>query len=59
MRQRGWDWVALMIDVDPDDAEYHWSAGRKIAGCWVRFSGKHKSGKSAERALEDMMATHH
>jgi hypothetical protein len=58
-KRRGWDWTALMIDVDPDDADYQSSVGRKIKQCWVRIAGKHKSHESAFRALDDMMASRH
>jgi hypothetical protein len=57
-RRRAWDWVALMIDVDPDD----FYAGRKnltAPSCSVRIPGKHKTYDAAREAAEDMIATRH
>jgi hypothetical protein len=51
---RKWDWVALMIDVDPDNRAY-----RPARECWLRIPGKHRSRDAAWNALEDMMATRH
>jgi hypothetical protein len=64
------DWVALMIDVDPDDLKncacnfpakfyvhpdnYH--PGDRVAHqSWVRIPGKHRNRDSAWDALENMM----
>ena len=54
-KSRTWDWVALMLDVDPEEH----CLGRPGRGCWVRFPGKHKSRDAACDALQDMMATRH
>ena len=54
-KSRTWDWVALMLDIDPE--EHH--LGRPGRGCWVRIPGKHKSRDAACDALQDMMATRH
>jgi hypothetical protein len=55
-RVRGREWIALLIDVDPEDyrAKY-----RSPHSCWVRIAGKHKSRNAAWDALEGMMATRH
>jgi len=53
--RRGWDWVVLMIDVDPDDRPI----GRSAREVWVRIPGKHRSRDAAWTALEDLMATRH
>jgi hypothetical protein len=51
------DWVALMIDVDPDAA---WRrGGRALRSAWVRIPGKHRNYEAACEALEDMRATRH
>jgi hypothetical protein len=52
-----WDWVALMIDVDPDDLKKR-SLWRTVRQCLVRL-GKHRSRDSAWECLDDMMATRH
>lgn len=49
------DWVALMIDVDPDQH----LAGRKARECWVRIPGKHGSRDAAYDAFDDLMTTRH
>jgi hypothetical protein len=49
-----WDWVALMVDIDPDDREY-----RAARECWVGIPGKHRNRDAAWDALENMMATRH
>jgi hypothetical protein len=54
---RKWDWVALMIDVNPDD---HCSGERPARqSCWLRIPGKHRNKDTAWDALEDMIATRH
>ena len=51
------DWVALMIDVPPDE---HCSNGRRATrSVFVRIPGKHRDRDSAWDALEDLMATRH
>jgi hypothetical protein len=54
---RKWDWVALMIDVPPDD----YIARRVVtaSSAWVRIPGKHRNQDAAWAALEDMIATRH
>jgi hypothetical protein len=75
-KSRGWDWVALMVNVDPDEMKNcsffrdsvsflwinpseHRPCPRMVSECWVRIPGKHRSGESAERALEGKISTHH
>jgi hypothetical protein len=53
---RGWDWVALMVDIDPDCLPRH-LAGRRE--CWVTIPGKHKSWEAACKAFRDMVAMRH
>jgi hypothetical protein len=71
---RKWDWIALMIDVDPDDLatcicafpalfyvhpkDYR-PGTRTARQHWVRIPGKHKNWDAAWNALEDMIATRH
>jgi hypothetical protein len=50
---RKWDWVALMIDIHPDDLD------RAARHGWVRIPGKHRNKDAAWDALEDMIATRH
>jgi hypothetical protein len=67
-------WVALMIDVDPDDlkncaAEFpalfyvdpkEYRPGlRKAQQRWLHVPGKHRSRKAAWDALENMIAARH
>ena len=43
---RKWDWVALMIDVHPDD----FISGKHkptAPGCWVLIPGKHRNKDTA------------
>lgn len=54
---RGWAWVALMLDRDPEDDDFRrWGTVRE---CWVRIPGKHRSWDSANTAAKDMIATRH
>src|SRR5438094_4585133 len=68
------DWVALMVDVDPDELkhcvckiaflyvhpnEYRPDGSRTAREAWVRVPGKHKNKDAAWDALQDMMATRH
>ena len=55
---RKWDWVALMIDVHPDDF-ISWKRNTSAPCCWVRIPGKHKNKDAAWDALQDTMATRH
>jgi hypothetical protein len=56
--ERGRDWVALMVDFDPDDPN---CMGRPPAAhnAWVRIPGKHRERDRAWDVLEQMMATRH
>jgi hypothetical protein len=71
---RKWDWVALMIDVHPDElkhclcmtaflyvrpSEYRPDRSRTAREAWVRIPGKHRNKDAAWDALEDMIATRH
>jgi hypothetical protein len=56
MKVRGRNWVALMIDVDPEDYRAKYCS---LQSCWIRIGGKHKSRGAAWDALEGMMATRH
>jgi hypothetical protein len=47
----GQDWVALMIDTDPDDLQ----ARRSARQCWVSIPGKHNTRDTACDALEVML----
>lgn len=51
---RKWDWVALMIDVDPN--EYRPAEGRRARQCYVRVRGKHRNEEAAWDAICDMIA---
>ena len=68
---RKWDWVALLVDVDPDElkycacdfpalffvspAEYCPAEGRKARQCYVRVPGKHRNANAAWDAICDMI----
>jgi hypothetical protein len=54
---RKWDWVALMIDVPPDD----YIARRVViaSSVWVRIPGKHRDRDAAWDALGNMITTRH
>lgn len=73
-QERRWDWVALMIDVDPDDLKNcacefpalfyvhpkDYRPGTRTARqCWVNIPGKHRNRDAAWNTLEDMVATRH
>jgi hypothetical protein len=69
---RKWDWVALMVDVDPDNLKYcacdfpalffvhpdEWrpAEGRVAHQAYVRVSGKHRNADAAWEAIHEMMA---
>jgi hypothetical protein len=70
-QERKWDWVALMVDVDPGDLKNcicdfpaklyvppdEYRPGERTARqCWVSVPGKHRNWKAAWGALHDMMA---
>ena len=50
----GRDWVALMVDVHPN--EYRPDGSRTAREAWVRVSGKHRTKDAAWDALDDMIA---
>jgi hypothetical protein len=71
---RKWDWVALMIDVHPDDLKYclckiAWlyvhpndyqpDGSRTAQEAWVRIPGKHRTKAAAWDALQDLLSTRH
>jgi len=71
---RKWDWVALMVDVDPEDLQYcvcefpalfyvdpdaHRPGHREAHQHYLHIPGKHRNVEAAQRALEAMMATRH
>lgn len=51
------DWVALMIDMDPD--EFGRERGRPVQQRWVYVPGLHQDIDSAWEALLDMLETRH
>ena len=55
---RRWDWVALMIDVHPDDFRAH-RANPKEPGRYVNIPGRHRNRGAAWDALQGMLATRH
>jgi hypothetical protein len=71
---RKWDWVALMVDVPPDDLKTRTCAfpalfyvhpkdyrpgSRTARQCWVLVPGKHRNWEAAWDALHELMATRH
>jgi hypothetical protein len=71
---RKWDWVALMVDVNPDDLKTcicdfpalfyvhpkdYRPGDRTAYQRWVRVPGKHRNKDAAWDALENMIATRH
>jgi hypothetical protein len=73
-KRRGWDWTALMVDVDPEDLksctcnfpalfyvdpdEYR-PGDRTVHECFVRIAGRHRSRDGARAVIEGMIATQH
>jgi hypothetical protein len=74
-KSRGWDWTALMVDVDPDDLknckcdfpalfyvhskEYR-PGTRSARQVWVRVPGKYRNRDAAWEAIsEGLWATRH
>ena len=67
---RKWDWLALMVDVDPDQlrscvcdfpalfyvnpADYL-PEGRPVHQCLVRIPGKHRNADAAWQAIRDLI----
>src|SRR5258705_11885298 len=71
---RKWDWVALMIDVHPDELkdclcktaflyvhpnEDRPDGSRTAREAWVHVPGKHRNKHAARDPLETMIATRH
>jgi hypothetical protein len=54
--ERKFEWVAFMIDVDPDGLAYRTCSPREA---FVLIPGKHCDRDGAWDALEDMLATRH
>jgi hypothetical protein len=52
-KARKQDWVALMVDVDPDELEHC------TARAWVCVTGKHRNRDDAWDALQDTLETRH
>jgi hypothetical protein len=52
-KRRGGDWVALMIDVDPN--EYPRGASHKVQECWVRIPGKYRNHDEVWSATWDLI----
>jgi hypothetical protein len=75
MKSRGWDWAALLTDIDPDELKdctcesplwlyvhpkkYRPQAGRVARARYVRVRGKHRNHDAAWEALCDMLETRH
>ena len=53
---RSWEWVALMVDVDPDKARPAMSYARQR---WLKIPGKHQNRDAAWEAFEGMIAIRH
>jgi hypothetical protein len=71
---RKWDWVALLVDVPPDQLKHcvcktawlfvHPNDYRPVRShiareVWVRIPGKHRNVDLAEDALQALMGTRH
>jgi hypothetical protein len=54
-KPRKQDWVALMIDVHPDELKHR----HMVREAWVRIPGKHRSRDAAWDAFQDMIETRH
>jgi len=55
---RGREWVALLIDVDPESED--WPQGcRKSRECWFNIPGRHKDRDAAWQAMADACETRH
>jgi hypothetical protein len=68
------DWVALMVDVDPDELKNstcefpalfyvhpndHRPVNRRVRQAWFRIPGNHKNKEAAWDVLQDIMETRH
>ena len=53
------NWVALMIDMHPEDFKKYRHGVRKAQSGWVLIPGKHKNLDDAWDALENLIATRH
>ena len=72
-QSRKWDWVVLMVDVDPDDLikprsykiEFFYvlpsepGGIRRVSNVWVRVPGKHRNKEAAWDAVQEMVAVRH
>jgi hypothetical protein len=62
-KARSRDWVALMVDYDPDDYDpcdpNYIRPPANAPAAWLLIPGKHSSRDAACDALEDMMTTRH
>jgi hypothetical protein len=62
-KARSLDWVALMVDYDPDDYDpgdpNYIGPPPNAHDAWVRIPGKHRNRDAAWDALEDLIATRH
>jgi hypothetical protein len=52
------DWVALMIDIDPDCPDWR-DGSRRARNAFVRVPGKHRNKDAAWDAFQDLVATRH
>jgi hypothetical protein len=57
-RSGKWDWVALMVDVRPDQCLSE-AALLTAREAWVSIPGKHRTRDTAWNALESMISTRH
>jgi hypothetical protein len=55
---RKWDWVAFMVDKDPESAPPGWLPP-ETRWCWVSIPGKHRNPDAAKGAFQDILATRH
>jgi hypothetical protein len=72
-KSRKWDWVALTVDVHPDELKHcrcriaflyvhpneYRPGNRRAREAWVRVPGKHRNKDAAWDALQDLMETRH
>jgi hypothetical protein len=54
--ERKRDWVALMVDVHPDDLK---NCTCNFLQRWLRVPGKHRNRDAAWDALQNMIGTRH